>query len=169
MKKDKKADSPSLTLFPVLLVLLCSVSCTPLLIGQAAIQGTKLTAAVASSALTQEDHKKLKDSVEAFNQAFRFQDYKQASAFVSLDKKENFWSEADRFNGKIRMTEYEIRDIQVDEKTNQASVIMSIQYWRMASPILQTISFKQKWQYFEKDKSWKVNNIGFEAITSNSD
>ena len=38
-----------------------------------------------------------KGSVKAFNEAFRSEDYSQASVFVSPDKKEKFWSEVDRF------------------------------------------------------------------------
>ena len=169
MEKDEKASSPSLTLFLMLLFLLPTVSCTPLLIGQAAYQTTMLTATVATSALTEEDNKKLKDSVRAFNQSFRCQDYKQASVFVSPEKKEEFWSEVDRFQGKIRITEYELRDMQLDEKKNCATVIFCSQYWRTESPILSTVSFTQKWQYSEKDKTWRVSDSGFEAFPSNSD
>jgi hypothetical protein len=168
MGKDEKACSLILTLFAMLLFLLSAVSCTPILAGEAAYQGTLLVAVAASSASNEDHDKKLKDSVKAFNEAFRFEDYAQASVFVSPDKKEKFWSEVDRFQGKIRIAEYELRDMQLDEKKNHAAAILYIQYWRTESPTLKTVSFTQKWQYSEKDKTWRVSDSGFEAFPSNS-
>ena len=143
-----------------------------MLIGQAAVTGTGVvaTAAASASADSASDENKdngLKGSVKAFNEAFRFEDYTQASVFVSPDKKEKFWSEVDRLQGKIRLTGYELRDMQLDEKKSHATAILYFQYWRPESPILKTVSFTQKWQYSEKDKAWRVSDSGFEAIPSN--
>jgi len=164
MKKNEKAVSLNLTLFVMLLFLLSAVSCTPMLIGQAAVQGAGIAVFAASSASVEDHDKNLKDSVQAFNEAFRFEDYARASVFISPDKKEKFWSEADRFEGKIRMAEYELRDVQLDEKKHHAVAILYFQYWRPESPILKTVSFRQKWQYSEKDKLWRVSDSGFEAF-----
>ena len=170
MEKDEKASSLIFTLFAILLILLSTVSCSPLFLGQAASEGAQLVVgtAVVCSASTTEHDKNLKGSVKAFNEAFRSEDYAQASVFVSPDKKEKFWSEADRFQGKIRIAEYELRDMQLDEKKNHATAILCFQYCRTASPILKTVSFSQKWQYTEKDKTWRVSDIGFEAFPSTS-
>ena len=168
MEKDQKAGSLHLPLFAILLSLLSAVSCTPLLIGQAASQSTVLVAVAASSASTEDHDKNLKTSVNAFNEAFKFEDYAQASIFVSPDQKENFWAEADRFKGKIRIAECELRDMQFDEKKSHATAILFFEYWRTESPILETVSLKQEWQYSEKDKKWRVSDRGFEAFPSNS-
>jgi hypothetical protein len=168
MKKDEKAGSRILSLFATLSILLSTVSCAYIMAGQAAYQGALLAATVAASASAEEHDKNLKATVEAFNGAFKFEDYKQASVFVSPDKKEEFWSDVDRFQGKIRITEYELRDMQLDEKNNKATAIFSSQYWRTESPILKTVSFTQKWQYSEKDKTWRVSDSGFEAFPSSN-
>ncbi len=168
MGKYEKAGSLILTLFAMLLILLSTVSCAYLMAGQAAVQGTALIATAAAAASTEEHDKNLKESVRAFNEAFKFEDYAQASAFVIPDKKEKFWSEVDRFQGKIRLVEYELRDMQLDEKKNHATAILYFQYWRPESPILKTVSFTQKWQYSEKEKTWRVSDSGFEAFPSNS-
>ena len=168
MEKNEKAGSLILTLFAMLLLLLSTVSCAYMMAGQAAYQGAVVAATMAASASTEDHDKNLKDSVEAFNGAFRSEDYKQASVFVSPDKKEKFWSEVDRFHGKIRLAEYELRDMQLDEKKSHATAILYFKYWRSKSPILKTVSFTQKWQYSEKDKTWRVSDSGFEAFPSNS-
>ncbi len=168
MEKDAKAGSLNLTLFPMLLFLLSSISCTPMLIGQAAIQGAKVGAFAVASASAKDHETDLEGSLKAFNTAFRFEDYAKASVFVSPDEKDKFWSEVDRFNGKIRIVEYELRDLQPDEKKNHATAIMYFQYWRTESPILKTVSTTQKWQYSEKDKAWKISDSGFAAFPSSS-
>ena len=168
MEKDEKASLLILTLFAMLLILLSTVSCAYIMAGQAASQGALLVATAAASASTEDHDNNLKSSVKAFNEAFRFEDYAQASVFVSPDKKEKFWSEVDRFQGKIRLAEYELRDMQLDEKKSHATAILYCQYWRPESPILKTVSFTQKWQYSEKDKTWRVSDSGFEAFLSNS-
>jgi len=168
MEKGERTGSPNLTLLAILLSLLSAASCAPMLAGEAAYQGAVVTVAAASSASTEEHDKHLKRSVSAFNDAFRFEDYLQASVFISPDKKENFWSEADRFKGKIRIADYELRDVQVDEKNNYAIAILNLQYWRPESPALKTVSCTQKWEYSKKDKAWTVSHSGFEVIPSNT-
>ena len=168
MEKDDKAFSRNLTLFATLLFPMFMVSCTPLLIGQAAVQGTEVVAVAAASAASEDRNKDLKDSIQAFNNAFKFEDYPRAFLLVSPDKKETFWSEADRMKGQIQLAEYELRDIQFDEKKHRATIILNFQYWRTESPILKSVSLSQEWQYFEKNKTWRVGDSGFEAILSNS-
>ena len=172
MEKNEKSRSLSLSHFAMLLFLLFSVSCAPIVAGQAAFSGAEAVVTASCSAVADHknegNNKKLKDSLTSFNEAFIFEDYAQASGFVSPDKKEKFWSEVDRFQGKIRIAEYELRDMQLDEKKNHATVILQLQYWRTESPILKTVSFTQKWQYSEKDKTWRVSDSGFEAFPSNS-
>jgi hypothetical protein len=110
----------------------------------------------------------LKLSVEAFNSSFRWEDYKEASAFVPPDKKEQFWAEVDKFKGKIRIVEYNIREVELRDKSSSASTLLQFQFWRLESPTLQTVTFTQKWYYTEKDKLWKVSHSGFGAITKSS-
>jgi hypothetical protein len=113
----------------------------------------------------------LKLSVEAFNSAFRWEEYKEAAAFVPSGKKEQFWAEVDGFKGKIRIVEYTLRDVDLKDKNCSASVIMYFQFWRLEQPTLQTVTFTQKWYFVQKDKQgkagdsgWKVSDSGFGAM-----
>ncbi len=168
MEKDEKASSLILTLFAMLLLLLSTVSCAPMLVGQAACEGANLVVGVTSSAMVEEHDKNLKSSVITFNEALRSEDYAKAAVFVTPDRKEKFWSEVERVQGKIRIAEYELREIQADEKKSHATANLNFQYWRPESPSVKTVSFTQKWQYFEKEKTWKVSDSGFEAFPSSS-
>jgi hypothetical protein len=125
---------------------------------------------VASCASTGEGQEKkeerlLRASVEAFNGAFRWEEYAQASVFVPPDKREAFWAEVDKFKGKIRITDYELRDVELKDKGVWAIAILRFQYWRLESPILKSVSFTQRWYFTEKDKLWRVSDSGFGAIT----
>jgi len=104
-------------------------------------------------------------SVDLFNSSFRWEDYKAAASFVPVDRREAFWSEVDKFKDKIRLTEYEIREVEFLGKGPQASAIVRFQFWRLESPLLENASFTQKWLYNEKDKHWRVIDSGFGAIT----
>jgi hypothetical protein len=124
---------------------------------------------VASCASTGGKDKKLEDSlklsVDAFNSAFRWEDYREAAAFVPPDKKEHFWAEVDRFKGKIRIVDFNLREVELKEKSTSAGATLHFQFWRLESPTLQTVTFTQKWYFVEKDKQWKVSDSGFGAIT----
>ena len=124
---------------------------------------------VASCASTGGQDKKLEDSlklsVDAFNTAFRYEEYTEAAAFVPADKREHFWAEADRFKGKIRITDFNLREVEHKDKSTSANPILYFQFWRLESPILQTVTFTQKWYFDQKDKRWKVSDSGFGAIT----
>jgi hypothetical protein len=124
---------------------------------------------VASCASTGRQEKKLEEllklSVDAFNGAFRWEDYVQAAAFVPKDKEERFWAEVDKFKGKIRITDYEVREVEFKDERSSGTAILHFQYWRPASPTLESVTFTQKWYYSEKDKLWKVSDSGFGAIT----
>jgi hypothetical protein len=112
----------------------------------------------------------LKPAVEAFNSAFRWEDYTAAMAFVPSVKKEQFWAAVDKFKGKIHIVDYQIRDVTHEEKSCSASAILSFQYWRTDSPVLQKVTFTQKWYYVpdkkDKEKGWKVQSSGFGAMVA---
>ena len=123
---------------------------------------------ITSCASTWGENKKpeeFKDSIDAFNSAFRWEEYKEAAAFVPPDKKEEFWAQVDKFKGKIRITDFEVRETQLKDKNPSATAILHLQYWRTESPTLQTVTFTQKWYYNAKEKKWMVVDHGFGAIT----
>ncbi|MFZ2447991.1 MAG: hypothetical protein WAW37_16665 [Syntrophobacteraceae bacterium] len=128
-----------------------------------------LVAAVAASCGPLGKDEKGKDAltaaVEAFNRSFRWEDYNSASAWVPPGKKELFWKEVDNFKGKIRIIDFQVREIDHIEKSTTATAILHYQYYRPDSPTLETVTFSQKWFYVEKEKSWQVGQSGYQAIT----
>ncbi|MFZ0927959.1 MAG: hypothetical protein WAN11_05140 [Syntrophobacteraceae bacterium] len=108
----------------------------------------------------------LKLSVDIFNGAFRWEDYAEAAAYVPADKKERFWAVTDKLKGKVRITDFNLREVEFKDKSHTANAILQFQFWRFESPTLQTVTFTQKWYFIEKEKQWKVSDSGFGAITN---
>ena len=98
---------------------------------------TLLPASCASTGGARDEKKlmeALKASVEAYNSAIRWEDYTEAAAFVPADKKEQFWAETDRFKGKVRIVDFQVREVTPGEKGHKGTAIIYFQYWRLASP-----------------------------------
>ena len=107
----------------------------------------------------------LEKSVEAFNSAFRWEDYTSAAAWVPSGKKELFWNEVDNFKGKIKIFDVKIRDIDHVEESGAATAIVNLQYYRTNSPIVNTVNLSQKWFFSEKLKAWQLGHSDFQKIT----
>ena len=129
---------------------------------------TLLPASCASTGGVRDEKKlmeALKASVEAYNSAIRWEDYTEAAAFVPADKKEQFWAETDRFKGKVRIVDFQVREVTPGEKGHKGTAIIYFQYWRLASPTVQTLTISQKWFFIDKEKAWKVAESGFGRLT----
>lgn len=166
MGKGKKTGSLVFVFFVMLLLLLSAVSCTPILIGEAACGGSLLVAATTQQ--TAHPNKNLKTTVTAFNNDLIFGDYNGASAFVSGNDKKTFWAEVDRLQHGIRLTDFDLRDTKVNEKNKHATVILHFQYYRTESAIVQAALITQEWDYSQKDKKWRVSDSGLGAFALNS-
>ncbi len=124
-------------------------------------------ASCASSAekLEKKGLESLKSSVEAFNAAFKWEEYTTAADFLPHEKKAEFWKEVDQFKGKLRITDIEVRDVEVATKGTSGVAILHFQYWRPEAPVLKEATITQRWYYTDKDKLWRVSDSGFEAIS----
>ncbi len=165
MGKNEITVSTPLFLLAMFLILFSSVSCTPLLIGQAACEGSFIFAAASQE--TKHPHKNLKASVTAFNNAVIFEDYDAAASHVSSEGKVAFWSQMDTFKKNIRLSQFNLTHMDVDKDTEHASVILHIEYWRTESPTTKNASITQQWQYNKKDGKWEVIDSGLEVLTGN--
>ena len=71
----------------------------------------------------------------------------------------------DKIKGKIRITEYNLREVERKEKRLSANAILQFQFWRLESPTLRTVTITQRWYFTEKDKQWRVGDSGLGALT----
>ncbi len=108
--------------------------------------------------------KGLKESVDAFNFAFRWEEYTNASAFLPASRKADYWCLVDTFKGRLRIVDFEIREIEHQKGSLKGTAIVSYQYYLSAAPTLEKATFTQSWYFTEADKTWKVEKSGFDAI-----
>ena len=157
MKRTTRTGSPTLRLLAIFLFALITLSC-------------------ASAAHKEEETRQsLKVAVEAFDGDIRWQDFQSAAAFVPKGQKERYWTEMDAMKEEIRLTDFELRDIEYSDHDQSARVIVHFQYWRMDSPILKSVILTQTWRYqceLKKTKEhkarkamWQVSDTGFKSLT----
>lgn len=103
-------------------------------------------------------------AVEGFNTALRWGDYKMASAFVSPSLQEQFWQQADIMEKKIRLTDYDIRNVAMAKTGNSFPVIIRFHYYITNDPQLQTQTVRQQWSYSQEAESWMITQCGLEAL-----
>ncbi len=108
--------------------------------------------------------KLLQTEIDQFNSDIRWQDYEAAKAFVQKAGVERYWAQTDRIKRDIRLTDFEVRDVNFSADGRSARVLLHYQYWSLASPILKSANIAQTWRYDGQKKVWKVTDTGLGAI-----
>ena len=84
--------------------------------------------------------------------------------FRASDKKEQFWVYVDKAKGKVRIIEFQVREVAHLGDRAARALNRDLSILAPESPTVQTVTFPQKWHYTEKDKHWRVYDSGFGAI-----
>lgn len=123
-----------------------------------------LTGACAALSKNKNTRKTLSTAVEGFNTALRWGDFKVASTFVAPDFQEQFWRQSDIMEGRIRLTEYDIRYITWTENERTSPVIIRFRYYTTNDPTIQTETVRQVWRYNEQAQGWQLIQSGLDAL-----
>jgi hypothetical protein len=96
---------------------------------------------------------------EAYNQLIRWHDMYRAAGFASSAVAERFmeWAEASK---KVRITDYRVVNVRYDEKTLEAEVDTAFDYYRIDSPVVKSVTDRQKWTYRDESgvKQWRLQS-----------
>ncbi len=98
--------------------------------------------------------KDLEETVDAFNTAFRWGDYKTASKFILPTDQDTFWEDTETLSRTTRITKLETRAVRMEGFTGLAQVVCT--YYRLDDPSFKTKMLHQKWQYDEELRSWHL-------------
>ncbi len=112
------------------------------------------------------DEPGLRQSIEAFHKAIRWEEYSLAADWVQPDHKESFWSLIDELRQNARVMEFSLRDISVEPSRIKGSALIHCQYFHIRDPRLMTKTLKQHWRYSQEKKLWFVVHTDFHAILS---
>lgn len=106
----------------------------------------------------------LLSSIKSFNAALRWGDYRSASVWVPAPLKEKFWQNADVCCQGLRIVDYQVREVGLEQGRAIGNVILTYRYYQPANPTLQTKTLTQKWVFLEDQKAWQVMETGFETL-----
>lgn len=106
----------------------------------------------------------LMSAVESFNSLLRWEEYRLASAWIPQADKELFWGIADLFEGRLRIMDYQVRDVSVANNGTSGSVILSFRFYFTNNPNLLSRTIHQKWVFSEEKKSWLVVRHDLEGL-----
>jgi|WetSurMetagenome_2_1015567.scaffolds.fasta_scaffold159099_1 hypothetical protein len=110
------------------------------------------------------NEKDFSEMVDAFNTALRWRDFKSASAFVLPEVQEEFWQMVDSMDKRVRLTEYEVRNVAWNDKGQPVSVFIRYQYFFMSNPELRSKTIHQEWVYDERISNWQIAALGLEPL-----
>jgi hypothetical protein len=110
------------------------------------------------------DAENLLACVEVFNSNLKWQDYKEASVFLPPAMQESFWKETDDLQGKVRMMDYQIRNIAMEKDGQAATVLLRYRFFYTNDPYVQTKMVRQQWRYLEPEKAWQIVNYDLQCM-----
>jgi hypothetical protein len=95
-------------------------------------------------------------AIDQFHSAVRWEAYDRALRFVSPPLVDDFYLLTDILQDKVRIMEYEVRNLSFDEKGEAATATVFFKLYRQNSPQLQTRTIREKWAYADKEKTWQI-------------
>ena len=87
-----------------------------------------------------------------------------ASAFVPPDLQEQFWQLADIMEKRMRLTDYDIRNVSMAKNGDSFPVIIRFHYYVTNDPHLQTKTVRQQWFFSQETENWMITQSGLEAL-----
>ncbi len=114
---------------------------------------------IVSCATTETTREVFTISLEKYNQLLRWQDFDRAALFSSASISDRF-AERARSANNVRITDYQIIDVKYNEKTLEASAVVTFSYYLITKSVLARVTDKQKWAYTEEDgvKAWRLKS-----------
>ncbi|MCA9520983.1 MAG: hypothetical protein KC609_08425 [Myxococcales bacterium] len=93
---------------------------------------------------------KLRTSVLHYNESYRWGKYYTASLHLELKKRKAFLEST--IDSKVRVTEYDIREVIHNSAKKEAYVIVRYNWYALPSLRVHTSTYRQHWKY--KDTAW---------------
>lgn len=109
-----------------------------------------------------DNEKALNKAVDRFNRDLRWEDYKAASTWIAPSAQKAFWDLADRMHESVRIIDYQLVDVGVNELSGNAT--LRYRYYQKQNPRIQTGTLHQRWLFSEKDRVWHVEQHDLQKL-----
>ena len=103
-------------------------------------------------------------AADRFNTDLKWQDYKSAASRMAPSERESFWGKVDQLQGRIRIMDYQVVDVNLKGKEGSGTVILRYRFFSTSNPQLQTKTLHQKWVFSERGEGWQVVENDLEKI-----
>ena len=110
------------------------------------------------------DESHLAQNIEAFNSALRWEEYKLAAAMLPPHLQDEFWRQADAVQGHMRIMDFEIRNILLEQGGFYGTAMLRFRYYYRNDPQVRTKTLRQQWRFLEKEKTWQVVQFNLDEL-----
>ena len=99
-------------------------------------------------------------SLEKYNQLVRWSEFDRAALFSAASINEEFRERA-KAARNVRITDYQVINVNYDEKAQEASAVVTLSYYILTSGIVNKVTDNQKWVYIDEGgvKTWKLKSL----------
>jgi hypothetical protein len=112
---------------------------------------------------TRKDNEKgLLLAVDRFTKDLRWEDYKSASVWIAPSAQKAFWDLADRLHEQVRIVDYQLVDVGVNEISGNAT--LRFRFYQKQNPRIQTVTLHQQWLFSETDRVWQVERNDLQKL-----
>ncbi len=98
------------------------------------------------------------EAVFEYNKYIRWQEWERASDYLNPDDQSEFKEKAEAVEEVLRITEFEIRDTDIEPEAKSATARVLYRYYRLPSIAERKMKFTQKWIWSEEHKRWTVED-----------
>jgi hypothetical protein len=119
-----------------------------------------LAACLAGGCLSMEDPLNLEGSFlrhqRTFSADLRWGQWDEAAEYVEPARRAEFDALARRL-ADFRVTDYEVRDVQLDSARTSATAVVMFLGYEVSMPVERQVMVTQRWRFDEKDGRWYVS------------
>jgi hypothetical protein len=98
----------------------------------------------------------LTQAADRFNKDVRWEDYKSAATCIAPSGKEDFWNQIDRLQGRIRIIDYQVVDVGLEDGGASGTVSLRYRFFPKNNPQPQTRTLHQKWLFSREAGAWQI-------------
>jgi hypothetical protein len=99
-------------------------------------------------------------SLDKYNRLVRWGDLDRAALFSAAPISEEFRERA-KAAGNVKITDYQVMDVNYNEKALEASAVVTFSYYVLTSGLVTKTTDNQKWVYIEEGgvKAWRLKSL----------
>lgn len=104
-----------------------------------------------------------------YNNAMRWRNWEAAARYVPEDRRDDFMARKDGQGDRMRVTDFEVRDVRHDSRAKRAFVIVEFAWHRYPSLTMERTRLRQEWDFLGGRSGWVLRDQTEIEIEEESD